>query len=103
MHMRLEQDGDAITLALAGDLDYSTYTVFTDEVARLLDRARVIVLDCRELRFVDSSGVAALIHCYEEAARRGAQVRLAHVAPAVREVLDILGVGDLLGVEPSGP
>lgn len=96
MQLTSVQDGNKVLLMLDGDLDYTSRTAFEAEFRRLVEQLRSIDLDCRNVSFVDSSGVASLLSCCEDAEEAGVTVRLLHVSDGILEVLDLLGVKEIL-------
>ena len=70
--------------------------MFFSEVEPCLmgDRPRM-VLDCSELRHLDSAGIQVLLHCLEEAMKRNGDVKLAAIPPAAAEILALTGVDQL--------
>lgn len=58
------------------------------------DRPRV-VLDCSQVRQLDSAGIQMLLHCLEEAMKRNGDVKLAAVPPAAAQVLELTQVDSL--------
>jgi anti-anti-sigma factor len=58
------------------------------------DRPRM-VLDCSQLRHLDSAGIQVLLHCLEEAMKRNGDVKLAAIPPAAAEILALTGVDQL--------
>lgn len=69
--MKVEQQApDVFRVGLGGELDVSkAYTM--DEELRAIERREpsVIVLDLRDLRFVDSSGIARILAAHRRAAK----------------------------------
>jgi anti-anti-sigma factor len=56
--MRSTRDGDTHVIALAGELDLAGADLFDGELQRVeATDARQIVLDLRELEFIDSTGI----------------------------------------------
>jgi anti-anti-sigma factor len=55
-----------------------------------------ISVDCAHLVFIDAAGVSALLKVAQEVGG----VRLCHVSPHLRRVIDILGLSAQLGVDP---
>jgi anti-anti-sigma factor len=56
--MRSTRDGDTHLIALAGELDLAGADLFEGELQRVEDTdARRIVIDLRELEFIDSTGI----------------------------------------------
>jgi anti-sigma B factor antagonist len=97
LEVRVARDGDTATVVLVGEFDLATLQEARagfQEAQK--DGARRIVVDLRELSFIDSTGIAFLI----TARRDDPDGRLSFIpseSPAVRRVLDITGVDELLG------
>ncbi len=63
---------DAVRIALRGDLDLAHAYTFDEELRRIEDaRPACIVVDLRELRFLDSCGLARLLAARRRARRAG--------------------------------
>jgi anti-sigma B factor antagonist len=58
-----------------------------------------VVADCSGLKFIDSSGAAALLAAYRVANANGVVLKLAHLHGGPLTVLRILGVADLFGLD----
>src|SRR5260370_39648877 len=70
--------------------------VFLGELQPLLesDRPR-IVLDCSQVRYVDSAGVEMLLRCLQKAMTRDGDLKLAAVSPASGVILEHMRVDRL--------
>jgi anti-sigma B factor antagonist len=96
---------DTAWVRLAGELDIAT-TPRLRRVLRAL-RARLVVLDLRELAFMDSSGVHAIVDASIRARRLGDRLLLLSGPPGVDRVFtltastDEILSGDIHAVEPS--
>jgi anti-anti-sigma factor len=93
---------DGVTrLAVAGDLDITAAEPLTEAVASALDDgARELVIDLGPTTFVDSTGLSHLLTARRQADAAHASLRI--VAPPgseARVVIDLAGVGSILGVE----
>jgi anti-sigma B factor antagonist len=88
--------GDRL-LVVHGELDIAT----APEIARLLTRMRrlghAVVLDLAEVTFIDSTGLSALMDAYLESERDGWDFSVRCPSAAVRRVVELAGVGQLLG------
>jgi anti-sigma B factor antagonist len=89
-----------VVIRLAGEVDL---TVSSTLEATLLDAvaqgsARQIVVDLGQLRFLDSSGVHALVKGYHAAKTAGASLIVRNATGIVARVLRITGVGQALGM-----
>ena len=70
------------------------------QLGRLLEAERAaghdLVVDLRELTFIDSSGLAVLVWAAESAARSGLGLRLLAPPPEVMRTFDVTGLRTLL-------
>jgi anti-sigma B factor antagonist len=91
-------EGDTARLRVSGDVDLGTAQAVRDAICEALDAgARDIELDLGAVGFLDSTGLAVLLHVARDADRRGAMLRT--VAPAgseARVVMDLARVAGLL-------
>lgn len=102
MQLDLRFEADTSTLALSGELDLAT----ADELAgavrdALASGSRRIVLDLSGVRFIDSSGISALLGVRAAAAEASAVLQLGPLSARVAEVLRFTGVDPLFdAVDP---
>jgi len=81
---------DTTLLVLSGDLDYDTapeFFGFADEL--LSGQVRNLDLDLSGLKFIDSSGVAALINIYNSAGEHDIGMRIVALTPYLRHLLRV--------------
>lgn len=96
-----EREGVAV-LAPRGEIDVSQALVFRDALGTLLDGANSRVLvDLREVRFIDSSGVGILVTAHRKALEVGGAFGLAGPGESVRRTLQLTRTDRLLKVYPS--
>jgi anti-sigma B factor antagonist len=94
-------DAGAASITPVGDLDLHT----TDRVAATLDEVLAgsavdrIRLDASLLRFVDSAGLRCLVSARTLAAERGVGFAVVNPSRALRRVLEMTGLGDLVDHE----
>lgn len=66
---------------------------FLQEVEPLLESHRPrIVLDCSQVRHIDSAGIEMLLHCLEEAMKRDGDLKLADMSSESRIILELMRV-----------
>jgi len=84
-------------LELQGRLDYSSSPDFHRECHRIVDATsrKELVVDCRNLRYIDSAGVCALISLHERAQQSGTSLHIRNCSRSVRHVLGLLRIGTL--------
>jgi anti-anti-sigma factor len=93
-----ERDGNVHRLELCGELDLANAaTVEAELETALADSESEVVVDMRELEFIDSTGIALLVATLNRDDTERPRVRfLPSEAVAVTRVLDLTGVGDRL-------
>ncbi|MFJ8470035.1 STAS domain-containing protein [Streptomyces swartbergensis] len=88
-------------LTLAGEIDHHT----GDQLSKALDvsdaaRPRIVV-DMRQLTFMDSSGINILIAAHQAVTAAGGWLRLAGAASSVLRTLQLVGVDALIDCRPT--
>ena len=84
---------------LRGGLDAAQATFVCARLLRLdLRPGQRLVLDLRELTFMDSTGVRVLLKAMEQARCTGAAFSIVAGPPAVMRVLDLVGLREQLDV-----
>ena len=81
---------DTVLVALAGELDLSRAYTFDEEMRRLeAQRPEAIVLDLRELNFVDSAGLGRVLALHRRARRDGRRLVVVRGRRAVQRLFAI--------------
>jgi anti-anti-sigma factor len=93
----------AVTIRLYGEFDISSEKGFRDELETMLDgEISTLVIDLRELTFMDSTGLRAIIALHQTALREGYDHAVLCGDGSVRRVLEETGLTDVLPiVDPS--
>ena len=95
-HRRLLND--VICLSVAGEIDLANAPEFSAQLKVAMESdGRGVILDLRELWYIDSSGIKVLFN----ARQSGRRIVLAGVAPHVKRVLTIAGLHELVPVFPT--
>ncbi len=96
---RIELDGDATlgVVRLSGEIDISNAAAAEERLIELCGSLPEVVLDLRELSFLDSSGVHMLFRLHK-ALPGSARIVIGEASP-LRRVLDLVGVERLMPVE----
>ncbi|MGC4804672.1 STAS domain-containing protein [Micromonospora sp. DT233] len=90
-------------LAVTGEIDLATSGELTAALADALEGPPLAALevDFSGVRFLDSSGILALLRAHGRAARQGCRLTVTDVQPTVRRVLEITGVLATLGLDAT--
>jgi anti-anti-sigma factor len=87
----------AVVLALSGELDLASVTTLQTELDDVVaDRPAAVVFDLSALRFMDSSGIAALLGCAAQVPR----VQVRNPSNTVRRVIELSGLATTLPMTP---
>ncbi|WP_418275528.1 STAS domain-containing protein [Isoptericola jiangsuensis] len=93
-----QEDGTYLTLW--GEVDAALRESASDAMSAVVSRSGTtpIVIDSRDVTFLDSSGVAFILQVYMLGQESGAPVQLLEPSEAVTEVLEMIGMGDRIPV-----
>ena len=101
--MKEEEDKKSgrMLLSLSGKLTHNSVPAFFDEVSALISMGVKITLNMKELSYLDSGAVTALVRLEQQAERKGWEdgVLLTSLSPSVLEGLKNVGATDLLWIE----
>jgi anti-anti-sigma factor len=93
--------GAVAIVTLSGELDYARI----DEIRRLGcapligGDVRVIAIDLRDVTFLDSSALGALIHVRNTARADGVDVRLRHVSTRLRALFRMTALDGVFAID----
>ena len=94
-------DAETTVVTIAGEVTFSNVNGLGRELASVLKAgARNLVIDLREVAFIDSSGLSALLTASAQARERGGAVALVHGAQPP-SIFRFRGVDRLLSLYPS--
>jgi anti-sigma B factor antagonist len=91
-----------VRVQLAGVIDAHTLDHFEAGLNGALEHgAKSILLDCEELRYVNSAGFGELIRYFDRIKEKGGTLVLARVPPKVGVILEMLGLKSLIPIVAS--
>ena len=86
-------------VAACGELDLANAERLGSEDGALLARGFAdVVIDLRDLTFIDSSGIRALLTCDRNARQTGGRISVVLAPGPVARAIDLCGVRDWLNV-----
>ena len=102
--LRVVRNGRSTRIAPCGELDIATTPELEQALAdATADAATEIVLDLRELTFMDSSGLRALAEANTRAGESGVELSIWRGPRQIERVLEISGLGTLLPLVDPPP
>ncbi|HCC35268.1 MAG TPA: anti-anti-sigma factor [Ruminococcaceae bacterium] len=104
MSVRIENKGDVVTAYLEGELDHHNAKAIREDVDAALDRHSpgLLVLDFREITFMDSSGIGLVMGRYKKLQGTGAQIHITGTSPPIYKVMQIAGLSKLANIDKGG-
>ncbi len=93
LQIALERDGAGVTLRVAGEIDLLTAPRFAAALAGALDAEGEVLVDVREVSFMDSTGLRALLEARNQADGEGHELALAYTQDGpVARLLELANV-----------
>lgn len=94
--IRLAVDSQGVVrVTVLGDLDIATRGILQDRLSRLGEAGFAAQLDLSALRFIDASGLAAVINSVADANIAGRSLNVdRHLSRSVARLLELTGVAD---------
>ena len=92
----MQDEPDRTVVRVWGEIDLEVRRGSADLCQAVADRALPVVIDAREVTFVDSTGMSILVRLARDGEARGYPVALHNAPWMLRELLTITGVDRLL-------
>jgi anti-sigma B factor antagonist len=89
-------DEVAARVAVRGEIDVAEAPAIGRRLAAELAAGRDVVVDLREMTFIDSSGLAVLLDAARSAERHGRDLRILRPRPLVMRTFELAGLADRL-------
>ncbi len=95
LRLQANNSVDQILVRCSGRLTSDYSEMLREEVGKLIPQTRRIVLDLTDLRYMDSSGLGAVVRVYVSAKTAGCELQLINFNQRIKE---LLGLTNLLSV-----
>jgi anti-anti-sigma factor len=105
LEVKTSSDGDSVRLSLSGELDLSSAPRVEEELRKVERQAPpLIILDLRELTFMDSTGLRILVLADSRARDAGRRLQIIPGSDTVQRVFHVTGLDhhlELVAEEPG--
>src|SRR5579872_3528691 len=91
----------AVAVVPVEELDASNVAEVKRDIAPILDTQKELVLDLRRLRFVDSSGMGAILSCLRQLSAKGGDLKLCGMNRQVRSVFELVRMHRIFDIHPT--
>lgn len=85
-----EVEGVAVAAVPVDELDASNSGEFKRDMAAVLQSNSRVVLDLSQLRFIDSSGLGAMLSCLRQLSGKGGDLKLSSMSKQVRALFELV-------------
>lgn len=94
MDITTESKGDVLIARMMGELDILTVPDFKEKVAAKTESREInnLVLNLKNVTFIDSSGLGAILGRYRYLKKKGGKVLLVCLKPQVKKIFNMSGM-----------
>lgn len=102
MQLSVEISGDVAVVALFVDeLDASNTAEFKQQIAPTLAEHQKLVIDLGAVRFIDSSGLGAMLSCLRQLSAKGGDLKLCGLSRSVRSAFELVRLHRVLDIHAT--
>jgi anti-sigma B factor antagonist len=95
--VEVRRDGEAAVVSVSGELDLASGPELETELDRLAGpETKLVVIDLRQLDFMDSTGLSIIVRAHQRMAGEGCEMGLVKGSQQVQRLLDLTGVAERL-------
>ncbi|MFW5985990.1 MAG: anti-sigma F factor antagonist [Halanaerobiales bacterium] len=103
MDIALETKKNILIVKISGEMDISTVPDFKEKVKIRTENNRIkhLVLDLSKVKFIDSSGLGAILGRYRFLDKKGGKVLLVNPGQQIKKIFDMSGILKIMDVYSS--
>jgi len=102
MELSVEPSGDVAVVGLFVDeLDAGNTAEFKQQMAPILAEHQKIVIDLSAVRFIDSSGLGAMLSCLRQLSPKGGDLKLCGLSRPVRAAFELVRLHRVLDLHTT--
>ncbi len=102
MEVKITEKDNVMIAALAGRLDTAVSQEVATALQPLIDNAdKTLVLDCKDLAYISSSGLRIFLTVRKATAAKGGKVIVRDITPEIRQVFMMTGFLNLFEIQES--
>jgi anti-sigma B factor antagonist len=95
----VRSQGQATIIAVSGELDLASSPALQEELDRVsASGTEMLIIDLRELDFMDSTGLSVLVRAHQRAEEQGRRLAMVKGPQQVQRLLSLTGVADRMTV-----
>lgn len=97
MPIKITISGEVLTAFLEGEIDHHTASVMRGEIDAAVEKnmPTMLILDFRDVTFMDSSGIGLVMGRYKLLKPMGAELHIINTSPQIYKVMKLAGLDRL--------
>ena len=101
MSIQINVTGDVVTALLSGELDHHSAKEMREAIdsAVELNMPTLLILDFKDVSFMDSSGIGLVMGRYRNLVKSGAELHITGATPQIYKMLKLAGIEKLAKLE----
>lgn len=99
MEIKIDSISNRVVVSLIGRLDTITASDLEDQVVPLLKEGTDMLLDCKGLEYVSSSGLRIILLIHKKLIAARGRLSLTNVSLSIKSIFDMTGFTSLLNFE----
>ena len=101
MSVEINVTGEVVTAYLKGEIDHHSAKEIRDNIdnAIELNMPTLLVLDFKDVGFMDSSGIGLVMGRYRNLVKTGAELHITEAPPQIYKILKLAGIEKLARLE----
>ena len=101
MNVTIESSGNLVIAYLYGEIDHHTAVDIRDKIDNAVSYIKPshLILDFKNVTFMDSSGIGLVMGRYRTLAKTGAQLYITGASPQIYKVMKLAGIERLAKLE----
>ena len=101
MSVEIRSSGQTVTAYLSGELDHHTAREMREAIdgAVELNMPSTLVLNFKNISFMDSSGIGLVMGRYRNISKTGGELHITGASPQIYKVMKLAGLGRLAKLE----
>ncbi len=97
MSVKITVNGEVVTAFLEGEIDHHSASVMRNEIDAAVEKnmPTMLVLDFRDVSFMDSSGIGLVMGRYKTLKPYGGELHVTNTSPQIGKVMKLAGLDRL--------
>ena len=99
-----DESQSLLVVRISGSLEHGNSRSFLRDVRAVISEylqssLKMVELDVGGVTYIDSAGIGAFVDLYRDLSAHSVEMRMENVGPAVKKVMDLLGLQQFLRVD----